>query len=188
MTRKDIDILILDDDVDLLTSVAELLADCGYRVKGFADPESAVEFAVDQTFAVGLFDFRLGSVKNGLDVVEMLQVMGAGAVGCEFADVFNAFGSQVTLIDVMPVILPLEDADASKEVERSFKKRGITVLTAAKISNVKAGKDSVSMSVEAAGERGGHAPPVDTESRAGMPSMLCWFLAAQYSSSPSGPR
>ena len=77
MTKKDIDILILDDDVDLLTSVAELLADCGYRVKGFADPESAVEFAVDQTFAVGLFDFRLGSVKNGLDVIETLQVMGA---------------------------------------------------------------------------------------------------------------
>ena len=45
--KKDIDILILDDDVDLLTSVAELLADCGYKVKGFADPESAVEFAVD---------------------------------------------------------------------------------------------------------------------------------------------
>ncbi len=77
MTKKDIDILILDDDVDLLTSVAELLADCGYKVKGFADPESAVEFAVDQTFALGLFDFRLGSVKNGLDVVETLQVMGA---------------------------------------------------------------------------------------------------------------
>ncbi len=77
MTKKDIDILILDDDVDLLTSVAELLADCGYKVKAFADPESAVEFAVDQTFAVGIFDFRLGSVKNGLDVIETLQVMGA---------------------------------------------------------------------------------------------------------------
>ena len=77
MTKNDIDILILDDDVDLLTSVAELLADSGYKVKGFADPESAVEFAVDQTFALGLFDFRLGSVKNGLDVVETLQVMGA---------------------------------------------------------------------------------------------------------------
>ena len=77
MTKKDIDILILDDDVDLLTNVAELLTDCGYKVKGFADPESAVEFAVDQTFAVGIFDFRLGSVKNGLDVIETLQVMGA---------------------------------------------------------------------------------------------------------------
>ena len=76
-TKKDIDILILDDDVDLLTSVAELLTDCGYKVKGFADPESAVEFAVDQTFALGLFDFRLGSLKNGLDVVETLQIMGS---------------------------------------------------------------------------------------------------------------
>ncbi len=77
--KKDIDILILDDDVDLLTSVAELLADVGYKVKGFADPESAVEFAVDQTFAMGIFDFRLGSVKNGLDVVETLQIMGSKA-------------------------------------------------------------------------------------------------------------
>ena len=82
-----------------------------------------------------------------------LIIVGAGAVGCEFADVFNAFGSAVTLIDVAPVILPLEDADSSKEVERSFKKRGITVLTSAKISNVKAAKDSVSMSVDAGGEK-----------------------------------
>jgi dihydrolipoamide dehydrogenase len=80
-------------------------------------------------------------------------VVGAGAVGCEFADVFNAFGSQVTLIDVAPTILPLEDQDSSKEVERSFKKRGITVLTGAKISNVKVAKDSVSMSVDAGGEK-----------------------------------
>jgi len=79
MTKKDVDILILDDDVDLLTSIAELLADSGYKVKGFADPESAVEFAVDQTFSIGLFDFRLGSVKNGLDVVETLEAMGAKA-------------------------------------------------------------------------------------------------------------
>jgi dihydrolipoamide dehydrogenase len=80
-------------------------------------------------------------------------IVGAGAVGCEFADVFNAFGSQVTLIDVAPNVLPLEDLDASKEVERSFKKRGITILTGAKISNVKAAKDSVSMSVDAGGEK-----------------------------------
>jgi dihydrolipoamide dehydrogenase len=82
-----------------------------------------------------------------------IVIVGAGAVGCEFADVFNAFGSQVTLIDVMPNVLPLEDADASKEVERAFKKRGITILTGAKISNVKAAKDSVSMTVEAGGEK-----------------------------------
>jgi len=82
-----------------------------------------------------------------------MVIVGAGAVGCEFADVFNAFGTEVTLIDVMPNVLPLEDVDCSKEVERSFKKRGITVLTGAKISNVKAAKDSVSMTVEAGGEK-----------------------------------
>jgi dihydrolipoamide dehydrogenase len=80
-------------------------------------------------------------------------IVGAGAVGCEFADVFNAFGSEVTLIDVMPNVLPLEDVDCSKEVERSFKKRGIAVLTGAKISNAKAAKGSVSMTVESGGEK-----------------------------------
>jgi dihydrolipoamide dehydrogenase len=82
-----------------------------------------------------------------------ITIVGAGAVGAEFADVFNAFGSQVTLVEVMPNVLPVEDGDSSKEVERSFKKRGITVLTGAKLSNVKVGKDSVTMSVEAGGEK-----------------------------------
>jgi dihydrolipoamide dehydrogenase len=82
-----------------------------------------------------------------------IAIVGAGAVGCEFADVFSAFGSQVTLLEVMPSILPVEDADSSKEVERAFRKRKIDVLTGAKISNVKVGKDSVSMTVEAGGEK-----------------------------------
>jgi dihydrolipoamide dehydrogenase len=82
-----------------------------------------------------------------------MVIVGAGAVGCEFADVFNAFGTQVTLVDVMPNILPLEDLDSSKEVERAFKKRGITVATGAKISNVKVAKDSVSMTIEAGGKK-----------------------------------
>src|SRR3954468_21368443 len=80
-------------------------------------------------------------------------IVGAGAVGCEFADVFAAFGSQVTIVEVMPNILPVEDADCSKEVERAFKKRKIEVLTGAKISGVKVAKDSVSMSVESGGEK-----------------------------------
>ena len=80
-------------------------------------------------------------------------IVGAGAVGCEFADVFNAFGTQVTLVEVMPAILPLEDADCSRSSSASFKKRKIDVLTGAKISNVKVGKDAVSMTVEAGGEK-----------------------------------
>lgn len=80
-------------------------------------------------------------------------IVGAGAVGSEFADVYSAFGSQVSLVEVMPHILPVEDLDSSKEVERAFKKRKIDVLTSAKISNVKVGKDSVTMTVESGPEK-----------------------------------
>ena len=82
-----------------------------------------------------------------------MAVVGAGAVGCEFADVFAAFGTQITLIEALPVILPLEDADCSAELTKSFKKRKIDVLTGAKISDVKVGKNSVSMSVESGGKK-----------------------------------
>ncbi|MBC7896849.1 MAG: dihydrolipoyl dehydrogenase [Cytophagaceae bacterium] len=82
-----------------------------------------------------------------------VAVIGAGAVGCEFADVFNAFGSEVHVIEVLPNILPLEDADSSAEVARSFKKRKINVVTNAKLSNVKAGKDSVKFSVDVGGTK-----------------------------------
>src|SRR5437773_10555426 len=73
----DVDVLIVDDDIELLGSVAELLSDYGYRVKACADAESALDFAMEKTFAVGLFDYRLGSLKNGLDVVESIRAMGA---------------------------------------------------------------------------------------------------------------
>jgi DNA-binding NtrC family response regulator len=75
-----VDILVLDDDIDLLESVADLLNDCGYRVKAFADADSAIEFAMGRSFSVGLFDYRLGSIKNGLDVVEKMQALGCKSV------------------------------------------------------------------------------------------------------------
>jgi dihydrolipoamide dehydrogenase len=101
-----------------------------------------------------------------------MAIVGAGAVGCEFADVFNAFGTQVTLIDIAPTILPLEDADSSAELTKAFKKRKIDLFTGAKISNVKIGKSSVSLTVEAGGKKqdleveqvlvaAGRAPNVD---------------------------
>ncbi|MCC6928839.1 MAG: dihydrolipoyl dehydrogenase [Gemmatimonadaceae bacterium] len=82
-----------------------------------------------------------------------IAIVGAGAIGCEFADVFNAFGSDVHLLEALPAILPLEDADCSAELQRAFKKRKINVTTGAKISNVKVGKSSVSLSVEASGAK-----------------------------------
>jgi dihydrolipoamide dehydrogenase len=82
-----------------------------------------------------------------------MAVIGAGAVGCEFADVFNAFGTQVTLIEVLPNILPVEDADVSAELAKAFKKRKIEVVTGAKIGSAKVGKNGVTMTVEAGGQK-----------------------------------
>ena len=101
-----------------------------------------------------------------------LAVVGAGAVGCEFADVFSAFGSEVTLLEVLPAILPVEDAEVSADLTKAFKKRKIDVVTGAKISDVKVGKNGVKMSVEANGKKtplevdmvlvaAGRAPNVD---------------------------
>ena len=82
-----------------------------------------------------------------------MLTVGAGAVGCEFSDVFNAYGTKVTIVEVAPQILPLEDAESAAAVAGAFKKRGIDILTGAKMSNVKVGPDSVSLTVEAGGEK-----------------------------------
>ena len=78
-----------------------------------------------------------------------MAVVGAGAVGCEFADVFNAFGTQVTLVEVLPAILPIEDAEVSAELAKSFRKRKIDIVTGARISAAKVGKDSVTLVLDA---------------------------------------
>jgi dihydrolipoamide dehydrogenase len=82
-----------------------------------------------------------------------LAIIGAGAVGMEFADIFNAFGVPVTLIEALPRILPLEDADASAELARSYKKRGITVIAGAKVTKATVGKDKVALDVEVGGAK-----------------------------------
>jgi dihydrolipoamide dehydrogenase len=82
-----------------------------------------------------------------------MAVVGAGAVGVEFADVFNAFGTQVTIIEVLPTLLPLEDAEVSAELGRAFRKRKIEAITGARITGTKTGKDGVTLSLEAGGEK-----------------------------------
>src|SRR5688500_469366 len=82
-----------------------------------------------------------------------LAIVGAGAVGCEFADIFNAFGSKVTLIEALPRILPLEDAESSDAIVKSYRKRGIDILAGAKVTKAAVGKDKVTLDVEAGGEK-----------------------------------
>jgi dihydrolipoamide dehydrogenase len=81
-----------------------------------------------------------------------MAIVGAGAVGCEFADIFNAFGTKVTLIEVLPRILPLEDAEASDTLTKSYKKRGIEVRAGIKVKKATVAKDKVSLELESNGK------------------------------------
>jgi dihydrolipoamide dehydrogenase len=81
-----------------------------------------------------------------------MAIVGAGAVGCEFADIFNAFGTKVSLIEVLPRILPLEDAEASDALTKSYKKRGIEVRAGVKVKKATVGKDKVSLELESNGK------------------------------------
>jgi dihydrolipoamide dehydrogenase len=76
-------------------------------------------------------------------VPKSLGIIGAGAVGVEFGCIFRSFGSEVTIFEMLPRLVPVEDEEVSKELERSFKKQGIRCETGAKVENIQVGADSV---------------------------------------------
>lgn len=78
-------------------------------------------------------------------IPKSLVVVGAGAVGVEFASIFRTFGADVTILEMLPRIVPLEDEEISAELTRAFKKKGIRIETEAKVSAVK--KDAKGASV-----------------------------------------
>jgi dihydrolipoamide dehydrogenase len=88
-------------------------------------------------------------VLRSAHVPESIIVVGAGAVGVEFASYFHDMGSKVTMLEYLPGLVPLEDAEISKEMERAFKKRGITIVTSARFdpAAVKADASGVSLMV-----------------------------------------
>jgi dihydrolipoamide dehydrogenase len=81
------------------------------------------------------------------EVPKKLTIVGSGAIGVEFAYFYNAFGSEVTIVEMMPTILPIEDKDISDVVSREFKKSGIKLLTETKTESVEIKKDKVSTRV-----------------------------------------
>ncbi|HEV3220862.1 MAG TPA: dihydrolipoyl dehydrogenase [Candidatus Acidoferrales bacterium] len=69
-------------------------------------------------------------------IPKTLVVVGAGAVGVEFASIFRSFGSDVTLLEALPRVVPLEDEEISAQLERAFRKRGIQIQTGARVQGV----------------------------------------------------
>jgi dihydrolipoamide dehydrogenase len=81
-------------------------------------------------------------------VPKSMAILGSGAVGSEFASCFARFGTKVSLFEMLPRIVPVEDEDVSKELERVFKKQGIRVETGAKSSNIRRTDTGVALDVE----------------------------------------
>jgi dihydrolipoamide dehydrogenase len=84
-------------------------------------------------------EFILTNVEilNLTAVPKSLAIIGAGAVGVEFASIFHRFGTEVTVIEMLPRIVPVEDEDISKELERNFRKQKIRVETGARAENIR---------------------------------------------------
>ena len=80
-------------------------------------------------------------------VPKTIAIMGSGAVGVEFASIFKSYGSEVTVIELLPRLVPGEDEAVSAELERTFKKRGIKVMTGCKVTSAKSGARGVDIEV-----------------------------------------
>lgn len=83
------------------------------------------------------------------ELPKTLGIIGAGAIGMEFADVYNAFGTKVTVIEALEQVLPLEDAECAAVVDKSYRKRGIDIHVGARLEQAEVKADGVSLTVKA---------------------------------------
>jgi dihydrolipoamide dehydrogenase len=153
---------------------------------GSLTPEGNVKVG-DEVYEAGVVVLATGSVALPIPGVEFggrvvdtwgawslpeqpkkIAVAGAGASGCEIASAYGRFGTEVVLIEMLDQILPAEDKDMARVVERAFKKQNITISTGTPVSDVEAGENSVKLSygeetieVDYLCIAGGRAPDVE---------------------------
>jgi dihydrolipoamide dehydrogenase len=87
------------------------------------------------------------------EIPKSLVIVGAGAVGVEFASIYRSFGSEVTLLEMLPRLVPIEDEDVSKELARVYRKRGINFFTGAKVEKVDKTKSGIAVTFSADGKQ-----------------------------------
>jgi dihydrolipoamide dehydrogenase len=106
-------------------------------------PRSVPSVTIDHT--------RIITSDEGIHLKEVpksLVILGSGAVGVEFASIYRRFGSEVTIIELLPRLVPVEDEAVSAELEKSFKKQGITVLIGTKVTQATSSASGVSIEAE----------------------------------------
>jgi dihydrolipoamide dehydrogenase len=96
-------------------------------------------------FELPAIPFDHTNILSSTDILELktipksLIIVGGGVIGCEFASIFRSFGSEITIIEAMPQLLPNEDEEISRKIEQIFKRRGIKILTNTKIDKIDKG-------------------------------------------------
>ena len=128
-----------------------------------ADGKKTTLTASDIVIATGASPMMIPGVQaDGKNVLTYLEaivqdhlpksvvVIGASAIGCEFATVWNSYGAEVTLVEMLPRVAPLEDEEVSQELTRAFAKRGIRVMAGTKVEGIEVGGAGVRVQVAGA--------------------------------------
>ncbi len=109
------------------------------RLLGLAPPDGRRVFTSDELLEID-------------EVPRSLVVVGAGAVGVEFASIYQRFGAKVTLVEMLPRLAPLEDHEVSAELERCFRRRKVEIRTSTSLADVQVGADEVELTLQAEGK------------------------------------
>lgn len=159
---KGIEFLMKKNKVDVIMGTAKVKA--GKKVSVTDAEGKTTEYAANHIIiATGARSRELPNLpQDGKKVIGYRQalslpeqpksmiVVGSGAIGVEFADFYNTLGTQVTIVEFMPNIVPVEDEEVSKHVEKSLKKSGITIMTNASVESVDTSGQGVKAKVKTA--------------------------------------
>ena len=128
---------ITDGQAQMLTATREIVVATG------SQPRSVPGITIDRKRVI-TSDEAIGLK----DIPKSIVILGSGAVGVEFASIFRRFGSDVTIIELLPRLVPVEDDAVSAELEKSFKRQGIKVLTGTKVSSARPGNADVEIDAQ----------------------------------------
>jgi len=145
---KGIQFLMKKNKIDVIMGFGKLIAPGKLEITA-ADGTKKVEEAKNIIIATGGRARELPSLPiDGTKIIEYRKAMslptqpksmiicGSGAIGSEFAYFYNSLGTKVTIVEFMPRIVPVEDEDISKELEKQFKKQGMTIMTSSEVLSV----------------------------------------------------
>ena len=141
-----IEMLIKARKIEIIREKAEIKSPTNIKTSNLEVEAKNILIATGSIpFELPNIPFDHTDILSSTDILELktipksLIIVGGGVIGCEFASIFRSFGSEITIIEAMPQLLPNEDEEISRKLEQIFKKRGIKVLTNTKIDKIDKG-------------------------------------------------